>query len=293
MEARKEELQKSEGMERSIHCLIQHRPPASSSHNYEAHLHYHEYIELLYGLRGSARAWIGSKSYSLAEGDLLIVNAGEPHDVTPGESDSSYYVIKFLPKLLYTQGQSLSVIRYLLPLWQKQVGFRPALRKADLEESGIDGWVREIRREWEARSPGYELITHANIMQIFVWVLRHCCTDLESTARVPAQLQKSLQIALEKTPGHLEDWTARDAARACGLSYNYFSHTFKQAFGISYTAYLESVRLREAERLLLTTEADITEIAQTVGFGTVSYFIERFRKSHGVSPGAFRRQMQV
>lgn len=293
MEARKEELRKSEGMERSIDCLIQKRPSFHGEKVYEPYLHYHEYIELLYGLRGSARAWIGSKSYSLAEGDLLIVNAGEPHDVTPGESEASYYVIKFLPKLLYTQGQSLSVIRYLLPLWQKQVGFRPALRKADLRDSGIDGWVGEIRREWEARSPGYELIAHANIMQIFVWVLRHCCSDLEAAARVPAQLQKSLQIALEQTPMHLEDWTARDAASACGFSYNYFSHTFKQAFGISYTAYLESVRLREAERLLLTTDADITEIAQTVGFGTVSYFIERFRKNHGVPPGAFRRQMQA
>ena len=293
MEARREELQKSDGVERSIHCLIQHRPPASGRHNYEAHLHYHEYIELLYGLQGEAKAWIGGKSYSLAEGDLLIVNAGEPHDVTPGSCESSYYVIKFLPKLLYAQGQSLSVIRYLLPLWQKQVGFRPALRKADLQGSGIDDRVREIREEWEARSPGYELIAHANIMQIFVWVLRHCCTDLDSAARGPTQLQKALQVALEETPKHLEDWTAREAAEACGFSYNYFSHHFKQAFGISYTAYLESVRLREAERLLLTTDADITEIAQTVGFGTVSYFIERFRKNHGVSPGAFRRQMQM
>ena len=292
MEAKREELQKSEGVERSIHCLIQHRQPASGRRIYEAHLHYHEYIELLYGLRGDARVWIGSKSYSLAEGDLLIVNAEEPHDVTPGESESSYYVIKFLPKLLYAQGQSLSVIRYLLPLWQKQVGFRPALRKAELMGSGIGESVECIRREWEARSPGYELIVHANIMQIFVWVLRHCCTDLEGASRVPIHLQKALQIALQETPRHLEDWTAREAAEACGLSYNYFSHTFKQAFGISYTAYLESVRLREAERMLLTTDTDITGIAEAVGFGTVSYFIERFRKNYGVSPRVFRERMR-
>ena len=292
MEARKEELCKSEGMERSIDCLIQHRPPTSDRSIYEPRLHYHEYIELLYGLRGSARAWIGNKSYPLAEGDLLIINAGEPHDVTPGESEASYYVIKFLPKLLYTQGQSLSVIRYLLPLWQKQVGFRPALHKSDLRDSGIDGWVREIRQEWENRSAGYELIIHSNIMQIFVWMLRHCCAEMPTGDGVSARLQKALGVALAETPKHLEDWTARDAAQACGFSYNYFSHAFKQAFGLSYTAYLESVRLREAERLLLTTDTEITEIAYRVGFGTVSYFIQRFRQNHGISPGAFRRKMQ-
>ncbi|MBQ9132000.1 MAG: AraC family ligand binding domain-containing protein, partial [Clostridia bacterium] len=207
MEAKKEALRKSGGMEQSMDCLIQLRLPANKSGNNTTHLHYHEYIEFLYGLSGEARVWIGSKSYSLAEGDLLIINAGEPHDVTPGAREASYYVIKFLPKLLYAQGQSLSVIRYLLPLWQKQVGFRPALRKADLQDSGIGELVARIRREWEARSPGYELIVHANIMQIFVWVLRHCCTDLETAARVPAPLQKALQVALEETPRHLDDWT--------------------------------------------------------------------------------------
>ena len=292
MEARKEELRKSGGMERSIDCLIQNRVAANQGVSYTPYAHYHEYIELLYGLSGEAKAWIGSQSYTLAEGDLLIVNAGEPHDVTPGASQSSYYVIKFLPKLLYAQGQSISVIRYLLPLWQKQVGFRPALRKADLQGSGVDGWIREIRKEWEARSPGYELIAHANIMQIFVWVLRHCCTDLENTTKVPVQLQMALQIALEETPKHLEDWTAREAAQACGFSYNYFSHIFKQAFGITYTAYLESVRLQSAERMLLTTDTDITGIAEAVGFGTVSYFIERFRKNYGVSPRVFRARMR-
>ena len=152
--------------------------------------------------------------------------------------------------------------------------------------------MREIRREWETRSPGYELIAHANVMQIFVWVLRHCCDDLGGGSAASVSLQKALRAALEETPKHLEDWTAREAAQACGFSYNYFSHAFKQAFGISYTAYLESVRLREAERLLLTTDTDVTGIAAAVGFGTVSYFIQRFRESYGISPGAFRRKMQ-
>ena len=241
---------------------------------------------------GVAQAWIGGKSYDLAEGDLLIVNAGEPHDVIAGERESTYYVIKFLPKLLYTQGQSLSMVHYLLPLWQKQVGFRPALRKADLVGSGIGEWVEQIRTEWEKRSPGYELIAHANVMQIFVWVLRHCCADLNSGVDIPLHLQKTLRIVLEETPNHLEDWSTREAAEACGFSYNYFSHSFKQAFGISYTAYLESVRLREAERLLLTTDAEITEIAYRVGFGTVSYFIERFRKNYGLPPRTFRARMR-
>ena len=287
MEIRKEALRKDEGLEKSIDCL-----PMLLKGTRKPGLHYHEYIELLYGFDGKATVHIGSSTYTMEEGDLLIINAGEVHGVTAPDGEASYYVIKFLPKLLYSQGQSLSVVRHLLPMWQKQVAFHPALRKKDLEESGIHEQVMGIKSEWENRSAGYELIIHANIMRIFVWMLRHCCSGITQTADIPIHLQSSLRMALEETPKHLDSWSAVDAAKACGLSYNYFCHNFKKAFGLSYTSYIESLRLREGERLLLTTDMEITEIAFCVGFGTVSYFIERFRKNYGITPRVFRERLK-
>ena len=37
----------------------------------------------------------------------------------------------------------------------------------------------------------------------------------------------------------------------------------------------------------------IADIAFAVGFGTSSYFIERFRKNYGISPYAFRKQLRA
>lgn len=293
MEAKQEQLCTREGQERAMDCLMRHIRNSSSYHARFSDPHYHEYIELLYGMGGEAKVLIGDRVYTMAQGDLLVAYSGEIHDVSCERGETSYYVIKFLPKLLYGQGQSLSVIRYLIPLWQKQVKFRPAIRRAELADSRVDEWIREIQREWEGRSAGYEMIAHANVMQIFVWILRHCGAELEGSASLSPDLQSALSIALEETPAHLEDWSTREAAAACGLSYNYFSHTFKKAFGISYTAYLESVRLREAERLLLMTDMEITEIAYRIGFGSASYFIERFRKCYGTPPRLFRARMRA
>ena len=60
----------------------------------------------------------------------------------------------------------------------------------------------------------------------------------------------------------------------------------------SFCAYLERLRLFEGERLLLTTDRDISGIALEVGFSTPSYFIECFRRHYGVAPGAFRAQVR-
>ena len=40
--------------------------------------------------------------------------------------------------------------------------------------------------------------------------------------------------ALQLAQTHFADWTVRDAAHACNLSYSYFSRSFKQLFGIRF-----------------------------------------------------------
>jgi len=290
MGARQESIVRVDGWEQAIACMT--RDITNRKYDHFTDPHYHEYIELLYGLSGSAKVLVGDRIYRMDVGDLFIVNAREVHDVCCEEGEASYYVIKFLPKLLYAQGRSLSGVRYLLPLRQKDNFFSPAIRASELEGSGVDALVREIMSEWRNRSIGYEQVMHADIMQIFVWMLRYRCPQACQTPDIPESLRKSLRDVLEQTQNHLSDWTTADAAAYCNLSYSYFSRNFKRAYNISFTAYLESMRLREAERLLLTTERDITDIASLCGFGTTSYFIDRFRTSYGVSPRRFRMRMR-
>lgn len=289
MNIKQEDLLKLDGVEQSIDCLHRHIT-AEECEKTNLSLHYHEYIEFLYGLGGKARVYIGDRTYVMAEGDLIVINQGEVHEVDCIDSEADYYVIKFLPNILYSSNHSLSAVRHLLPLWQKQVGFHPAIRKEELGGSGMDLLVDDIRREWAECSPGYEMIVHSNIMRMFVWLLRHRCSQLNQPPYLPANLRQALNSALEESSRHLDGWSAREAADACGLSYNYFCHNFKAVYGLSYTAYLESLRLHEAERLLLTTDTAITDIALSVGFGTTSYFIERFGKNYGISPKAFRKK---
>ena len=79
---------------------------------------------------------------------------------------------------------------------------------------------------------------------------------------------------------------------ACGVSRTYFSRCFKRGMKQGFSRYVCHVRLREAKRLLLTTPKSVTDIAQEVGFSTTSYFIERFRALHGVTPHQFRESGQ-
>ncbi len=287
MQVREEALARIDGWTQSVQCIFMECKPRAT----DAPLipHFHEYIELLYGIRDDAEVLVGDRWYPMHPGDLVVINARQVHEVITRSRPARYLVVKFLPEVLYAQGQSLAGLRYLLPLWQKEMQFSPVMAADELARSGIDVFLQDMVREFADRHMGYELAIQADILKLFTWILRTRCPQPDPR---PAELSPDLQLALHRAlrlaQEHYADWTVRDAARACGLSYSYFSRSFKQLFSISFCTYLERLRLLEAERLLLTTGSAVGEIALETGFGTASYFTQCFRKRYGVAPGKFR-----
>lgn len=67
----------------------------------------------------------------------------------------------------------------------------------------------------------------------------------------------------------------------------------RAVFGKSATEIIETRKLMEARRLLLTTEKSISEIGFELGYNEKSYFTRVFRKKTGVTPSMFREQTPV
>lgn len=74
------------------------------------------------------------------------------------------------------------------------------------------------------------------------------------------------------------------------LSEKYFLNTsyicvlFKKITNETFSSYLNNLRLKEAYRLLLTTDDAIAEIAELSGYRDYYYFNKAFKKKFGVSP---------
>lgn len=79
-----------------------------------------------------------------------------------------------------------------------------------------------------------------------------------------------------------------DTARHAGLSPAYFSTRFRQTAGVTYTQYLNSIRVDEAKRLLIDTDGRISDIASSVGYSNVTHFNRVFLGIVGMSPSMFR-----
>lgn len=79
-----------------------------------------------------------------------------------------------------------------------------------------------------------------------------------------------------------------DVAEYTRTSENHLSTLFKEEAGINFLQYLNSYRLNKASKLLKDTNLNISEVAESCGFPTPSYFTKIFRRYTGLSPREFR-----
>ena len=81
-------------------------------------------------------------------------------------------------------------------------------------------------------------------------------------------------------------------AEKCGLSTSYFSRKFKEQTGEKYVDVLTDIRMREAQRMLGTTDLSVMEIVEAVGYCDDKHFRRVFCKVTGMNPLAYRKKIR-
>ena len=76
------------------------------------------------------------------------------------------------------------------------------------------------------------------------------------------------------------------------MNYSLFSSAFKQYTNQNFVEYLKSIRMKEAKKILEQTDKKIIEISQMVGYNNEKHFMKIFRKTFGVTPSEYRKNIQ-
>jgi len=106
-----------------------------------------------------------------------------------------------------------------------------------------------------------------------------------------AVLHHPLTKALDFIEAHYaEPLSLPVVAKAAGLSVSRLAHVLKAQIGMSFTAYLNMVRVNWAKYYLTNSRARVSETAFQVGFGNLSHFNHVFRQATGLPPTRYRQQ---
>ena len=93
---------------------------------------------------------------------------------------------------------------------------------------------------------------------------------------------------IEYVRGHLsEPLSVADLAEQVCLSPSAFAHLFRDVSGMSPYQFIKSVRLDRARDLLVCEDLNVSEVARSVGYSSLSHFINEFKRHFGVTPRAY------
>jgi AraC-like DNA-binding protein len=158
---------------------------------------------------------------------------------------------------------------------------------SELQAAAMQVFVAATRGE-----PDDALLLESGIRRLGVGLLNHGRRQLPETAhgglaraarrRVDDLVIASLVDATVPSP-----MLAQLASAAC-LSVNHFIRAFRQQTGVTPHRYVVLRRIDHAIALLKRPGKSVAEVANDVGFATPAHFIDTFRRTMGVTPGAFR-----
>ena len=105
--------------------------------------------------------------------------------------------------------------------------------------------------------------------------------------------EKSALLRYMATEYANADLSLEMAAATLGINRTKINDILKEELSLTFTSYLNKLRLTEAARLLSENEeVNISEIAYSVGYNNVSYFSKLFKQEYGCAPKTFKSLYQ-
>ena len=250
--------------------------------------HIHESIELLFVTEGDFSMSCDDRTVHAQAGDVLLFRSNSIHKTMAGNGEkNAYWVLKISPRLIVNFLPKNKASDSLIRLSVNHESARMIWRAEELSGSEIAEGFSKLIRAFEAPDADSELAMRIAAATVVLGILRDERTGAaisENTA-VSELIYKAIVYINDN---YADDISAESVSERLGISYSYFSRTFKRIAGKTFRQYLNSTRINHGEQLLLNTEKSVTEIATLCGFGNVSHFIATYRDLKGVTPLATR-----
>ena len=117
---------------------------------------------------------------------------------------------------------------------------------------------------------------------------------IEARGRIRTQIEMGRSGLVQLAQRRLErafdqPISLKQVAGEYGVSAEHLGQLFRKFVGKGFKEYLREVRVREAGRLLRSTDLRVPEVAARVGYQDTDYFTDQFKRETGQTPAAWRR----
>lgn len=243
------------------------------STKWESALHTHVCAELFFITDGHGHFRTQQEEFPVSIHDLIIINANVPHTELSQTDNPLKYIILGVENLEALTSAEGYIMLHLHSGWKELMHCLHLM----LQES------------YESQ-PGYEEVCQ-HLLEVVLLRLKRQITLSPPEESLPSRSSHDCDLVRRYIDNHFkENITLEQLARLAHMNKYYLVHTFHKEFGTSPINYLIYRRIDESRFLLRETNHNLTTITQMLGFSSLSYFSQCFRRAEGISPMKYRQQ---
>jgi YesN/AraC family two-component response regulator len=176
--------------------------------------------------------------------------------------------VKLIDQINYESQETASLLGAAgMPGSRAEAGWSPA------ESAGAREWIRQLEAEYDFLCRQFSEISEWLKSKKSGWqqeLIGQIQTHLQEHYRDP-----SLSLASMADTFHFSD--------------AYLSVLIKSKLGLSFSEYVEELRMNEARTHLATSALPVQEIGRRVGYSLPNTFLRAFKRLNGVSPSHYRK----
>lgn len=241
-----------------------------------AYSNWHENLELLYFLEGSAVVTSNEQRIEVGAGELAVINANHIHSIT-----------------------ALTPIRYIVLIVDRSfclanhfdtnaIRFRPLVRDAEVAQL-----LNLMMAEYHDDGALHRIpLVRARVLTVLALLLGRYREE-EGTQEYSTHLLDSIKQAIGYIHAEYQKpLTLEGLATTAGISKYYLAREFRRLTGMTVIEYLNSLRCEKAKPYLSEGRDSIEAVARAVGFSGATYFARVFKETVGMLPSEYRRDVK-
>ncbi|GAA3404124.1 AraC family transcriptional regulator [Paenibacillus hodogayensis] len=266
--------------------------------------HGHEFVELVYVVRGEGLHIFEGTEYELTAGNVFIINPGETHAYTvpngePMEIVNCLFMPSFIPDALLKELEITASMDYFYvhPFMKQDVRFNHHLTLHGQDAVSVLVLLDSMIREIGNRAPGHMTIIRLQMIELLVLLSRYYSLMHQRGApSSPRRLER--EITARRIHGYMErnfdkKMTLESLAGLFNVSMRQLNRLVRQEFDQSVIDLLHSIRIEQAKRMLTESDEKVITVAALVGYDDPSFFSRLFLRRVGCPPSQYRQALDV
>ena len=254
--------------------------------------HFHETYELYFLKEGERYYFIDKETYLVKSGDVVLIKRDQiPKTSMAGSSYHNRILLQMRSEVCnpVLRANGLLSIEEFYERSDQIISLTEGDRKT------VENLLLTMKDEIHKRQKYGEQMVYLKLIELFIILSRY----KKSTAFVKenqkartAKYQKVHEVAdyLLSCPETKEG--LEELAKRFYISKSYLTRIFREVTGFTVNEYMNVARIKKAQNLLIHSGYSITEIAEILGFESITYFERVFKKYTDDTPLKYKKRMK-